>query len=95
MSFIDYLTNKKEIKEAGNVGWVRTDVAKELTDPTDGPVTPFVAIARAIEIARKNKYPLVGIDDPIANALYEVLTEGFNINMSVDEIPSNEMPPGV
>jgi len=94
MSFKDYLKN---IKEDGNTGWHSTEIVKELLDQTDGPVTPFIAIARAIEIARKNKYPLVGVNDPITNALYEVLQKDFDIDMeSFDkEIPSNEMPPGV
>lgn len=45
----------------------------DITDRTDGPVTVFVAIARAVELARKGRYPVVGIDDPIANALAEFL----------------------
>jgi hypothetical protein len=89
MSFIDYLKNNtnKIIIENNNIDLVKN----ELLDQTDGPVTPFVVIARAIEISRKNKYPLVGIDDSIANALYEVLTDNFNMKSDI-EIPSNEMP---
>lgn len=41
----------------------------------DGPVTPFVAIARSIELARKGSFPtirtLTGDTDPIAEALFE------------------------
>jgi hypothetical protein len=44
-----------------------------IADRTDGPVTAFVAMSRAVELARTGKCPVVGIDDPIANALVEFL----------------------
>ena len=42
---------------------------------TDGPCTDFVLIARAIKLAREqgDRFPIVGIDDPIANALFMCL----------------------
>lgn len=46
----------------------------DIAHNTDGPVDQFVMIARAIELARTNKYKPVGVDCPIANALFELLT---------------------
>jgi hypothetical protein len=51
----------------------KTDAYSFITDRTDGPVTAFVAMSRAIELARRGRCPVIGIDDPIANALDEFL----------------------
>ena len=42
---------------------------------TDGPCTDFVLIARAIKLAREqgDRFPIVGIDDPIAKARFMCL----------------------
>lgn len=45
----------------------------DIAHTTDGPVDQFVMIARAIELARNNEYKPVGVDCPIANALFELL----------------------
>ena len=52
-------------------------IKEELTVPNDGPVTPFVVMARAVRLARTGRYPNIqGVhDDVIANALFEVLGE--------------------
>lgn len=46
-----------------------------LTDPNDGPVTSFVVIARAIEMARQDRFDAqTGVSDVISNALDAILT---------------------
>lgn len=45
----------------------------DIAHTTDGPVDQFVMIARAIELARNNQYKPIGVDCPIANALFELL----------------------
>jgi len=46
----------------------------QLLHLTDGPITGFVVVARAVELAR-SEGPWRGANDPIANALFEVLDE--------------------
>lgn len=50
-----------------------TRVRSEIAHQTDGPVTQFVAIGRAIDLARAGHFHVPGIDDPIANVLFEIL----------------------
>lgn len=51
------------------------DIKANIAHTTDGPVDLFVIIARAIELARVGAYPKEGLDDPIANALYELVAD--------------------
>jgi hypothetical protein len=55
-----------------------------ILDTCDGPVTPFVVMARAVELARKAG-PHQGCDDPVANALDEALG-----TLSAGDLPSEE-----
>ena len=50
----------------------------ELTHGCDGPVTMFVVYHRAMILARLNAYPMIGIYDPLAEALAEVATRGYD-----------------
>ena len=60
-----------------------------ITDRSDGPVTFFVALARATDLARTGRFPKVGIDCPIANALDEFFADhGFDTDRTL--LSSNE-----
>ena len=60
------------------------EVMKELMYRGDGPVTPYVAIARAVRMTRQNPEIL---DDDIASGLYLTLAE---IEMEGGYLPSDE-----
>jgi hypothetical protein len=74
---------------APDYGDLEARAVEAITDPHDGPVTPFVTISRAIDAARAGKFPPcetftdagipIGESDPIANALAIALS-----NMSAD-----------
>lgn len=53
----------------------RKKIKEELMWAHDGPITQYILICRAMEIARLGSYTLYGIYDPVAEALDEVLTE--------------------
>ena len=50
-----------------------TNIKDAIDHYCDGPMTPTVAIARAMQIARRGCYPLFNGNDPITDALEEVL----------------------
>lgn len=50
---------------------------EDITYPHEGPVTDFVMMYRAIELARAGKYPLMGIYDPVVEALHECVGKHF------------------
>ena len=60
-----------------------------ITHRTDGPVTFFVALARATDLARSGLYPKVKGDCPIANALDEFFAE-HGLNTDREFLSSNE-----
>jgi hypothetical protein len=47
------------------------DARETIAHICDGPLTPFVLISRAVELAGGKQSP----DDPVANALYDALKD--------------------
>lgn len=78
LSFV-YLTNKELIPIQERV---EGEVLSIILDQSDGPVTNFVKICRAIELAREQKFDSITCADPIAEALAKALEMG--------ELPSLE-----
>ena len=66
-----------------------TRFKERIVFPHDGPVTAFVAVSRAMEIARENPRPQVvllegvGLADPLTEAFFAILAE------LVDGLPSH------
>lgn len=59
------------------------NIESELTHGCDGPLTPFVIITRAIELARSSKGASLSSDD-IANGLYEAMVQCDWVETSCD-----------
>lgn len=53
---------------------LEAEAYRKINSTADGPVTQFVRVSRALELAR-DAGPIVGADDPIANALYRAIGE--------------------
>lgn len=55
------------------------EATEDLLYEHDGPVTDFVIMARAVRAARSGKFPKVGVNDPVAEALYNVMAERHGV----------------
>lgn len=69
----EQLVEMKEPTEFEMVALLVEKVEADIGCTTEGPVTPYVAIARAIKLGRAGTYPLIGIHDPVAEGLHNVL----------------------
>lgn len=63
----------------------KLEVYHELLSQCDGPVTPFVAISRAIELAYANTYNVEEISNALSDALDFLANNG--------DLPTNEFKP--
>jgi hypothetical protein len=77
-------------EELGNIVAEQVNtIIDKLLDNTDGPVTPFVVMSRAVKMAQKNPT----IDSyKLTNALHDALAQVGVRELDGDGLPSGEFP---